>query len=453
MGLGLGRQRARQPGLRRRAPVGRSAESKGRRRRRACCLPQPWRTHQRTFVAGKHPRRCLHGCSNNTVPAWYPCLVSAGDGQGGAGGGRSGLSPAWAVGQGRRHPDGRHQRAGGGAAAAGGLAEAVGGDDREGGGAGWREGGLLEGGSGSGEGRMLLLCALAGSSLCADDSACSNANVGPHCPSPPCLQLGSHPLFQRMRGLTGGLADAKMFERGREVRESLRERWETSDSPLVHRIQVGGWRRRHIPRQGLGRGHHARVGGWVEAWVEAAQAHAEGLVWCTMRLVSRPYRPTLPCPAPRTPPTACSRRASRRGRCARSGPVTLPLTWSISCATCARTCRSSSRWGIESLWGWVGGRPAGRLWRRVWAPMGRGQGVWAQPPSQWVGDGPVAATGQAAVHIWGGGHAKQPGRVLHRHSDTGGPGGWLVGPQQLPHSVLVRAASLGHRPTWRDRRT
>eukprot|EP00887_Chlorella_sp_A99_P003311 scaffold9.g3311.t1 len=50
-------------------------------------------------------------------------------------------------------------------------------------------------------------------------------------------KLGSHPLFRRMRGLTGGLADTKVFEKGREVRESLRERWETSDSALVHRIQ------------------------------------------------------------------------------------------------------------------------------------------------------------------------------------------------------------------------
>ncbi len=30
-----------------------------------------------------------------------------------------------------------------------------------------------------------------------------------------------------------------MFSKGKEVADDLRERWETSDSPLVHRIQVG----------------------------------------------------------------------------------------------------------------------------------------------------------------------------------------------------------------------
>lgn len=48
------------------------------------------------------------------------------------------------------------------------------------------------------------------------------------------LQLGLHPIFHRLRGLS----DNKVFNKGREVAEDLRERWETSDSPLVQRIQV-----------------------------------------------------------------------------------------------------------------------------------------------------------------------------------------------------------------------
>ena len=48
------------------------------------------------------------------------------------------------------------------------------------------------------------------------------------------LQLGLHPIFRRLRGF----GDNKVFNKGREVAEDLRERWETSDSPLVHRIQV-----------------------------------------------------------------------------------------------------------------------------------------------------------------------------------------------------------------------
>ena len=49
------------------------------------------------------------------------------------------------------------------------------------------------------------------------------------------LQLGTHPLFQRL----ASFRNARVFSKGKEVAEDLRERWETSDSPLVHRIQVG----------------------------------------------------------------------------------------------------------------------------------------------------------------------------------------------------------------------
>jgi hypothetical protein len=49
------------------------------------------------------------------------------------------------------------------------------------------------------------------------------------------LQLGTHPLFQRL----ASFRNARVFSKSKEVAEDLRERWETSDSPLVHRIQVG----------------------------------------------------------------------------------------------------------------------------------------------------------------------------------------------------------------------
>ncbi|CAL8467508.1 g7046 [Coccomyxa elongata] len=46
-------------------------------------------------------------------------------------------------------------------------------------------------------------------------------------------KLGSHPLFQRL----ASVREHKVFSKGKEVADDLRERWETSDSPFVHRIQ------------------------------------------------------------------------------------------------------------------------------------------------------------------------------------------------------------------------
>ncbi|KAL6778006.1 TIM44 [Auxenochlorella protothecoides x Auxenochlorella symbiontica] len=46
-------------------------------------------------------------------------------------------------------------------------------------------------------------------------------------------KLGSHPLFSRL----SSHLDQQVLTRGRDVAGSLRERWETSDSPLVHRLQ------------------------------------------------------------------------------------------------------------------------------------------------------------------------------------------------------------------------
>lgn len=48
------------------------------------------------------------------------------------------------------------------------------------------------------------------------------------------VQLGGHPLFQRL----ASMREHKVFSKGKEVADDLRERWETSDSPFVHRIQV-----------------------------------------------------------------------------------------------------------------------------------------------------------------------------------------------------------------------
>lgn len=48
-------------------------------------------------------------------------------------------------------------------------------------------------------------------------------------------KLGGHPFFARMKGLN--LGANPVIAKGREAAENIRERWETSDSPLVHRIQ------------------------------------------------------------------------------------------------------------------------------------------------------------------------------------------------------------------------
>lgn len=52
-----------------------------------------------------------------------------------------------------------------------------------------------------------------------------------------CLQFGAHPIFQRLRNLS----DNQVFNRGRDLAGDLRERWETSDSAVVQRLQV------HLP--------------------------------------------------------------------------------------------------------------------------------------------------------------------------------------------------------------
>ena len=51
---------------------------------------------------------------------------------------------------------------------------------------------------------------------------------------PGALQLRHHPIFQRL----SSIRDSRVFTRGREMAEDMRERWETSDSAMVQRIQV-----------------------------------------------------------------------------------------------------------------------------------------------------------------------------------------------------------------------
>ena len=52
----------------------------------------------------------------------------------------------------------------------------------------------------------------------------------------PCyvVQLGLHPIFKRLQNLS----DNQVFNKGREVADDMRERWETSDSAVVQRLQV-----------------------------------------------------------------------------------------------------------------------------------------------------------------------------------------------------------------------
>lgn len=45
-------------------------------------------------------------------------------------------------------------------------------------------------------------------------------------------------MFKRLEALGAGIGDNPAVRKSREMREDLKERWETSDSPLVHRIQV-----------------------------------------------------------------------------------------------------------------------------------------------------------------------------------------------------------------------
>ena len=50
----------------------------------------------------------------------------------------------------------------------------------------------------------------------------------------PSLQLGLHPIFRRMQSLRNN----RVFNKGKEIAEDMRERWETSDSAMVQRLQV-----------------------------------------------------------------------------------------------------------------------------------------------------------------------------------------------------------------------
>jgi hypothetical protein len=180
-------------------------------------------------------------------------------------------------------------------------------------------------------------------------------------PSARRAQLGAHPLFRRL----AALGEHRVFARGKEVADDLRERWETSDSPLVQRIQarrrlclvthlwvrvqgigfmpcLAPWRRRspaphprsRMPRRRRMPGclhmrccrslpclHPRPHAGWscsapcASVAPHAAAPDAGG-----------------PAPARRTRATRCSRRRRWARRCARSARATPCSTWLPSCA-------------------------------------------------------------------------------------------------------------------------
>lgn len=52
------------------------------------------------------------------------------------------------------------------------------------------------------------------------------------------MQLGGHPFFKSFLERAKVLGNNRVVEKGRNLREDLRERWETSESPAVQRFQV-----------------------------------------------------------------------------------------------------------------------------------------------------------------------------------------------------------------------
>eukprot|EP00891_Asterochloris_glomerata_P009946 jgi/Astpho2/9946/Aster-06651 len=50
-------------------------------------------------------------------------------------------------------------------------------------------------------------------------------------------KLGAHPMFKGLWDRTASLRKSKVVEKGRHLREDLRERWETADNRVVHKIQ------------------------------------------------------------------------------------------------------------------------------------------------------------------------------------------------------------------------
>ena len=59
----------------------------------------------------------------------------------------------------------------------------------------------------------------------------------PHTQPPlPPPQFGHHPLFRRLASIK--LSDNPVVRKGREIADEVRDRYETSDSPMVHKVEV-----------------------------------------------------------------------------------------------------------------------------------------------------------------------------------------------------------------------
>lgn len=58
-------------------------------------------------------------------------------------------------------------------------------------------------------------------------------------------KFGHHPLFAKLRGVK--LGDNPLLKKGAELADDIRDKYETSDHPAVHKVEVGvvelGWRR------------------------------------------------------------------------------------------------------------------------------------------------------------------------------------------------------------------
>lgn len=175
-------------------------------------------------------------------------------------------------------------------------------------------------------GQMLRSVALGGCSNCGLSLA-SEQTPTPPAFLPACLpllQLGSHPMFARMKGLN--LGDNPVFRKGHEVSESIRERWETSDSPLVHRIQA-----RCTPVDGVLLASHTR-GARVRAHVcmQLCGSHGGVAGGCHSE-TSRPDGLATPPSLPPGLPTVlaslagrCGQPAGRRGAGAGSSLTSFP---------------------------------------------------------------------------------------------------------------------------------
>ena len=54
----------------------------------------------------------------------------------------------------------------------------------------------------------------------------------------PVVQLGEHPFFRSFMERAKVLGNNPVVEKGRNLREDIRERWETAENPTVQKFQV-----------------------------------------------------------------------------------------------------------------------------------------------------------------------------------------------------------------------